>query len=148
MEKASPGTMVSIGLLVLRLGIGGYMITHGWVKLQMLLNDKAPAMDPIGIGPQLSFMLLVAAEFGCALLVILGLATRLAAIPLVFAMGVAAFVAHGNDPWTMSGDGSSKQPALMFLVPFLALVFTGPGKFALDHLILSRRRSGRSAKAD
>ena len=87
-----------------------------------------------------------ARAFGCAALVVLGLGTRLAALPVVFAMGVAAFVAHGSDPWTM-GEGAklfmsgaskswgSKEPALLFLIPFLALVFTGPGLISLDALI-------------
>ncbi|HET6572215.1 MAG TPA: DoxX family protein, partial [Fimbriiglobus sp.] len=80
------------------------------------------------------------AEFGCALLVVLGLATRLAAAVVVFSMAVAAFVVHANDPWTM-GAGASKEPALLYLVPFLALVFTGAGRLSLDGLIRSRRRA-------
>jgi putative oxidoreductase len=91
----------------------------------------------------------VLAEFGCALLVMVGLATRLAAVPIVFAMAVAAFVAHGADPWSMeqaaklffageSKSWASKEPALLFLVPFLALIFTGAGKFSIDGLIKSR----------
>jgi len=34
-------------------------------------------------------------------LIILGLATRLAALPVVITMSVAAFVVHTRDPWTM-----------------------------------------------
>ena len=79
------------------------------------------------------------AEFLCALLVMAGLATRLAAIPLVVAMGVAAFVAHGADPWTMAAaTNGSKQPALMFLSVFLALVFTGAGGYSLDAQVVPR----------
>jgi len=68
----------------------------------------------------------------------------------VFAMGVAAFVVHGGDPWTM-GEGAklflagkgkswaSREPALLYLVPFLALVFTGSGRFSIDRMIRPRR---------
>ncbi len=41
----------SLGLLVLRLGTGGYMLTHGWGKLQMVLaGDFDKFGDPIGLG--------------------------------------------------------------------------------------------------
>jgi putative oxidoreductase len=137
----------SIGLLILRAGIGGYMATHGWSKLQMVLDGNyAMFADPIGIGPHASLILTAFAEFVCAVLVVVGLGTRLAAIPIVIAMGVAAFVAHGADPWSMetaairfmtgeSESWGSKQPALMFMIPFLALAFTGPGRFSLDTLV-------------
>lgn len=142
----------SIGLLVLRLGMGGYMLTSGWGKLQMLLGGQAAQFgDPIGIGPVASLVLVTFAEFLCSILVMVGLLTRLAAIPVVITMAVAAFVAHGADPWTMgeaarlftSGatkSWASKQPALMFLVGFLALAFTGAGALSLDGAMARRRR--------
>lgn len=147
-------TMTSAGLLILRLGIGGYMLTHGWGKLQMLLAGEFDKFaDPIGVGNTLSLILIVLAEFLCALLVVAGLLTRAAAVPLVIAMAVAAFLVHGSDPWTASaaaklffaGESTfprSKEPALMYLVVFLALFFTGGGRFSLDAII----RGHRSAK--
>lgn len=156
MRVMDPGTQdaaASAGLLILRLGVAGYMITHGWSKVTMLMERQFEMFgDPIGIGPVASLVLVVLAEFLCAILVVAGLATRLAAIPIVITMAVAAFVAHGADPWTMteaamrffsgaSKSWASKQPALTFLFVFLALVFTGAGKYSLDALIASR--SGR-----
>jgi putative oxidoreductase len=145
----------SFGLLILRLGVGGYMMSHGWGKLQMLLaGDFDKFGDPIGLGAGVSLVLVVMAELFGALFVVLGLATRLAAVPVVFAMAVAAFVAHGGDPWSMetaaqrffaneSKSWSSKEPALLFLIPFLALVCTGAGRFSLDHA-LGRARGSRA----
>lgn len=150
---------VDIGLLILRLGIGGYMLTHGVGKLRMLLaGDFDKFADPIGLGPAASLVLVTGAEFFCALLVALGLATRLAAVPAAFAMGVAAFVAHGGDPWTM-GEGarlfqagaakswSSKEPALLYMIPFLAIAFAGGGRFSLDALLCPRWRAWRERRA-
>jgi len=142
---------ISVGLLILRLGIGGYMLTHGWPKLLLVLDGNlAFAGDPIGLGPTLSSILVTLAEFACAVLVVIGLKTRLAAIPLVFAMAIAAFVAHGDDPWTMgeaarafkAGEQqswASKEPALLYLLPFLALALTGAGRFSIDALLRARR---------
>lgn len=135
MEARRQDLTTSIGLLILRLGVGAYMTSHGWGKLQMVLaGDFDNFGDPIRLGSGLSLVLAMTAEFACALLVMLGLATRLAAVPVVFAMGVAAFVVHANDPWSM-GPGRSKEPALLFLIPFLALIFTGAGRFSIDALI-------------
>ncbi len=140
----------SIGLLILRLGIGGFMVTHGWGKVQMVVErNLAMWQDPIGIGAMPSLILAALAEFGAALLVMIGLGTRFAAVLPVVAMAVAAFKVHGADPWTMgkaaelfmsgqSKSWASKEPALLFLIPFLALVFTGPGRFSLDALIAPR----------
>jgi putative oxidoreductase len=126
------------GLLILRLGFGTYLMTHGWRKLQWLLaGDFDRFGDPIGLGSGLSLVLIVIAEFFAPLLVILGLLTRFAAVPTVIAMAVAAFVAHGADPWTATGaaGGASRQPAMMFFIAFLTLIFTGAGRFSLDALI-------------
>lgn len=141
------GISTSIGLLILRLGIGGFMASHGFGKLQMLLSgDYSRWQDPIGVGVAASLALAMFGEFVCALLVMAGLATRLAAIPPVITMAVAAFVIHGGDPWTM-GSGPSKEPALLFLFPFLTLVFTGPGRLSVDALIVSRLRRRRKTEA-
>ncbi len=144
MTDARTRLMNNLGLLILRLGVGGYMLTHGWGKLQRVLAGELDKFaDPLGLGPELSLLSAVGAEFFGALLVMVGLATRLSAGALVFTMGVAAFIVHAADPWTM-GDGASKEPALLYLIPFLALVLTGPGKLSLDTYV---RRAWQRRKA-
>jgi putative oxidoreductase len=107
--------------------------------------------DPIGIGNVASVVLVTMAEFLCASLVILGLWTRLAAIPVVISMSVAAFVVHAKDPLSSetaamaffagtSKTWFSKEPALLFLFCFLALVFTGAGRLSVDEILARRRR--------
>jgi putative oxidoreductase len=151
MEAKHKEMPVSIGLLILRIGIGGYLVTHGMGKVQMLLAGGADKFgDPIGMGSTMSLALVTMSEFLCALLIILGLATRLAAVPVVISMAVAAFVIHAGDPWTMGAAANaffsgasktwfSKEPALLYLIPFLSLVFTGGGRLSIDGLIAMRR---------
>ena len=158
MERRRRDLTTSIGLLILRLGIGGFLLTHGWGKVQMILaGDFGTFGDPIGLGSPLSLVLVTVAEFLCALLVMFGLATRVAAATIVFSMGVAAFVAHGADPWTMqkaavlfmtgaSKSWASKEPALLYLIPFLAMVFLGAGGLSIDGLIAARRRQRRGGR--
>ena len=55
----------------------------------MLLAGSADKFgDPIGLGSTLSLALVTTPEFICALLIILGLGTRLAAVPVVISMSV------------------------------------------------------------
>jgi len=129
-----PGSLAAaIGLLVLRLGAGGLMLfAHGWGKLANFGERAANFRDPIGLGPELSLTLTVFSEVVCAGLVMLGLATRLASIPLVITMAVIVFIVHGNDPFRQ------QELPLLFGLAFLALLFTGPGKLSLDALISKR----------
>jgi putative oxidoreductase len=121
-----------IGLLLLRVGFAAFMIGgHGWGKFQRLLSGDAVEFgDPLGLGPELSFYLVLSAEFLCAILVGLGVFTRLSTIPLIIAMSVAAFIAHADD------DFGRKEKALLYLVAWVGLFFTGPGRFTLQRLIL------------
>jgi putative oxidoreductase len=119
-----------IGLLVLRVGVGAFMlVAHGWGKLAGFGDLAGKFPDPIGLGSTFSLVLAIFAEVLCALLVILGLGTRFAAVPLLTTMLVAAIVVHADDPW------SKKEFALLYAIPFLTLIFTGGGRYALDSLI-------------
>ncbi len=76
----------------------------------------------------------------------LGLGTRFFAFSLLFLTFVATAAVHWPDMWTMWGDllkgyaitdmghGNYKLP-LLFVVMLLPLIFNGPGKLSLDHLI-------------
>jgi putative oxidoreductase len=143
-DRAAEGTrwlLLSLGLLLLRVGAGGLIAyAHGWDKLSHFSEKAANFGDPLHIGPRLSLGLVTFAEFFCAIAIILGLATRFAAVPLVIAMGVAAFLVHL--PLVADGKQTFKdlEFPLLYLVMFLTLVFTGAGKFSLDALLFRRKR--------
>ena len=120
-----------IGLLIFRVSIGAFMLFgHGLGKLNKLLSgDEIRFLDPIGLGSELSFILVVLAEFLAAGLVILGLFTRISSLSLIITMFVAGIIYHADDPF------GEKEKSLMFLVSFLLLFLTGPGKFSLNKLI-------------
>lgn len=124
----------SIGLLVLRLTFGLGMLVHGWAKLAGYNDMVEQFPDPIGIGSQLSLISAIATEVGCSLLLIVGLGTRLASIPLAFTMGVALFVVHASDPW------QTKELAAAYLAVYAILLITGAGRFSIDQLICEKRR--------
>ena len=115
-----------IGLLLLRLGFSGLMLTHGIPKLMKLLQGNLEFADPLGIGALPSLILTVIGEVICPLLIIIGYKTRLAAIPAAITMAVAAFVIHGADPI------GTKEKALLYLFAFVIIALTGAGKYAVD----------------
>ncbi|MGV3486756.1 MAG: DoxX family protein, partial [Planctomycetaceae bacterium] len=79
MLLASP-KQISIGLLLLRLSLGSFMLVHGMQKVMNFTALSEAFPDPIGLGSQLSLILAVAAEVGCSLLLMIGLLTRLSAL--------------------------------------------------------------------
>lgn len=121
------GRKESLAKLILRLSMGGFMLTHGWPKLSRLISTgEFKFKDPLGLGPEVSLIAVIFAEFVCSILVILGFKTRLATIPLMFTMLVAAFVVHAADPF------GRKEKALLFFVGFLVIFLIGPGRHSLD----------------
>jgi len=126
----------SLGLLILRVSFGGLMLAgHGIDKLLNFSEKVKVFPDPIGLGAHVALGLATFAEFFCAVLLILGLGTRLASIPLIVTMLVAAVSIHGSDPW------AKKELAVAFLAAFTTILITGPGGFALDRFFFMGRRS-------
>lgn len=117
---------VDWGVLILRVGVSLLMLTHGYAKLTRAIGGDHSFADPIGIGEELSLVLTVFAEFFCSVLLILGLASRAVLIPLIITMTVVTFIIHGDDPF------DKKEHALLFLIPYITLFLTGPGKFSID----------------
>ena len=97
-----------LGLLLLRLGLGGMLLTHGWPKVQKIIAGDFEFSDPLGIGPAPSLVLAAGAEFFFSILVMLGVRVRWTAIPPAFAMAVAAVA--GARRRSSSASASSSSP--------------------------------------
>lgn len=129
------------GLLMLRIGMGSMMMYHGlpkivggvagWVKV-------GAAMQFIGISFAPAFWGFMAAssEFFGGVLIILGLATRLACAMVTVTMTVAVAMKLG----TGAGLFGASQ-ALENGIVYLSLLVAGPGKYSLDEKIASRMKA-------
>ncbi|AZA54759.1 DoxX family protein [Chryseobacterium sp. G0201] len=134
-SKSNP-IYVDIILLIVRVFIGFAMLSHGFPKLQMLLEGgDIKFFDFLGLGSKISLVLTVAAEFACSILLILGLFTRISLGFLIFTMIIAGFVVHGSDPF------EKKELSLIYLSVYLLLMAYGAGKFSVDYMIEKRRRA-------
>lgn len=121
---------ISAVLLLARIVVGIFMLSHGIGKLSKLFGDEPIQFaDPIGVGVTASLVLAVFAEVFCSLLLIIGMATRLLAIPLLITMLVSAFIVH-------AGDGFGKQELpLLYAASYLVIVIAGAGRYSLDRFI-------------
>ena len=128
-----------LAALVLRIGFGLNMaIGHGWGKFQNLISgDEIHFPSVLGFSPSVALALAVFAEFFCCLFIALGLKTRLAALPIIITMAVAAFVIHGGDPWFARGEGSSKEMAILYLAGFICVYMLDSGKYSVDRSLAS-----------
>ena len=118
-------TSIHLGMLLLRLGIGVGMLTHGYGKFIRVFQGNFKFGDPIGIGSTPSLILTAFGEFIAPIFIIIGWKTRLFSIFPAITMLVAFLIAHDGDPF------SRKEKALMYLIAVVALIFTGHGKYAL-----------------
>ncbi len=122
-------TAFDVATLFLRLASGVLMMSHGYAKLIHFSEYKEKFMNFMGLGQTMSLLLVVFAEFFCALFIALGLFTRFAVIPLIIAMCVALFKAHNSD---FFGDG---EKAALYIAAFVTLLLVGPGRFSVDRMI-------------
>lgn len=94
--------------------------------------------DPIGIGEPATLVLAVFAEVVCSTFIFIGLGTRIAAVPLIATMLVAAFVANWDSPF------GKKELALLYLFIYITLLILGSGKYSLDFLFSRRLTQTRT----
>ena len=119
-----------LALLIIRLGAGGMMLTHGIPKIGRFFGEgPVKFADPFGFGPEISLGMAIFAEVICTFLVMIGFKTRLATIPIILTMLTAAFYAHWNDPF------GKKELPLLYICVFLGVLAFGAGKYAIDNVL-------------
>ncbi len=128
----SLGKYRNTGLLILRVGLGVMMITHGFPKLSggpSGWEGLGGSMKVVGIDflPVFWGFMGAAAEAVGGLFLILGLFFRPVNVLLVITMLIAALVHFGK------GDGlSGASHAIELGIVFFSLIFIGPGKYSID----------------
>ena len=124
---------INLVLLMLRVTVGAFMLSHGIGKFSKLFgDDPIKFADPIGVGVTASLTLTVFSEVFCSWFLIFGIATRLAAIPPLITMLVVVFIVHLN-------NGFDKQELpLLYVVVYLTIAITGAGKISIDNWVYKK----------
>jgi len=119
-------TLAENGVFLLRVSVSLLMLSHGIPKALEYETLVQTFPDPLNVGNEVSAMLILFAEVGCSVLLLLGLFGRFASATLFIAMMVAAFVHHFADPF-----GTRELP-LLYAAVYACLTFTGPGSTSID----------------
>jgi putative oxidoreductase len=130
--------LISLLILAVRVFFGVMFFTHGLQKMMnfSVLSDSFPSV--LGFGSYTTLMVSIFCEFCCSLFLIAGLLHRLVLIPMIVTMAVAFFDIHD----AMMPEG---ELALIYLIVFIILFFTGPGRYSFDYLIDTKFKKDKSA---
>lgn len=121
-----------MGLLFLRLSIGGLMLFHGIHKAIYGVGMISGMLAGMGLPSFIAYGSLLA-ELVAAAMILLGLWTRAAAVVVAGNMVVAILMAHLGTLFTIdpgTGGWAVELPMLYFLGA-VALAFTGGGRYAV-----------------
>jgi len=115
-----------LGLLVLRISIGGLMLFHGVAKMIHGISFLTESMGAFGYTVYIG-------EVIAPLAILLGWRTRIASVFLAITCIVAMAIAHADTLFAISEHGGYANELLMlFLLGSISLFFTGAGKYALS----------------
>jgi putative oxidoreductase len=129
---------LSLLQLAMRIGVGAVFFRSGLLKIDswqftiQLFRDeyKVPLLDPV-----LAAQAAAIVELGIPPLLFVGIATRLATLPLLGMIAVIQVFVYPN-AWS---------DHLMWASALLLVLTRGPGVFSLDHVI-ARVRTARSQR--
>lgn len=129
---------MSFLILGLRVFFGVLFFTHALDKMENFEPLSYTFPNILGFGSYMSLMLIIFVEFCCSLFLVTGLMVRITVIPMMIAMAVAFFDVHDG----MFPDG---ELSLIYLIMFIILYITGPGRFSIDFLIDRKIQQARKA---
>ncbi len=115
----------------LRVVTGLVFAMHGWQKLQMGVPGVAGFLGGLGFpAPELFAVLLIAAELGGGILLIIGAYTHWVAKMLAFVSLVALLTVHVSKGFFVSEGGY--EFILLLLAASISVMVTGAGKWSVD----------------
>jgi len=115
-----------------RIAVGWVFVSTGWGKLNDL-DSVVSFFTELGIPyPQLQAPFVAGTELVCGALVLVGLMTRAAAVPLIGTMIVA--IATAQWPQVESFAGLLGLVETLYIVLFAWLAIAGPGPLSIDAL--------------
>lgn len=121
-----------LGLLLLRIALGGLMLFHGMHKLIYGVGFIGDMLAAIGLPSFIAYGSLLA-ELVASLMIICGIWTRLASVVFAGNMVVAILMAHASEMFSLSPmtGGLVIELPLLYLLGSAVLCLTGGGRFAV-----------------
>ena len=124
---------IDLGLLILRISIGGLMLLHGIAKLQHGAGFIEQVVVDAGLPSFIAYGVYVG-EIIAPLFILFGYGTRAASLIFAGNCIVAALLVHSQDIFTLNEQGGWTVELLgLFFFGAVALIFTGGGKYAISN---------------
>ena len=120
--------IVSLLILALRVFFGILFFSHGLDKMINFNELSYTYPSVLGLGSYMTLMVSIFCEFACSLFLIAGLLVRITVIPMIASMAVAFFDIH-------DGMFPAGELSLIYMILFVILYITGPGRYSVDYLI-------------
>ncbi|MXW42625.1 MAG: DoxX family protein [Acidimicrobiia bacterium] len=127
---------MNLAILILRVGIGGTLVMHGYGKVFQGggISGTAGWFDSMGMKPgKVHAWMAALIEIGAGVLVVLGLFTSLAAAAMVGVMVVAAWTVHRHNGFMIMREGW--EYTFVLAVVAIGIAMLGPMKWSLDSII-------------
>ncbi len=146
MEAEQTTKVQGWGLAILRVVVGIVFFVHGFQKLFLMgFGGVADMMGGFGVPASGLFAVVVTlVELLGGIALILGSATRLAAVLLAVDMLVATLMVHLPNGFSVQNSGY--EFTLVLLATSVALAVAGPGEAALDRLLAARTNNPTLAR--
>jgi putative oxidoreductase len=129
------GRFGDAGVLILRFAPAFIMaFVHGWDKLVNFNEYSKEFYNFLGLGDSISLGLVIFSELICSILIIVGLFTRLATIPLIITM-IVIVVDFG-----LGNPIHEYDTPMLYLIIFTTLMFTGAGRYSLDYKFFAKEQ--------
>lgn len=123
--------------LVIRVLVGIVMAAHGWQKLMGGPAAFGEFLGSLGVPlPGLMAYVVILAELGGGILLILGLLSRWAGLILTINLAVAILLVKVNVGFIAPPEaGAGAELDLALIAGFVTILLAGPGKVSLDHVL-------------
>lgn len=126
--------MAGVAPLVLRVATGLIFLMHGWQKLWMGIAGVSGFLGSLGFpAPEVMAVLLIAAELGGGILLILGVLTHWVSKILAFVALIAFLTVHVSQGFFIAEGGY--EFIILIFAACISLTITGPGKWALGRAL-------------
>jgi putative oxidoreductase len=123
----------ALGLLILRLTVGGLMLFHGLAKVMHpdSLNSISGALSSAGLPSFIAYGVYIG-EVIAPLMIVFGVHSRIGGLIMVVNMVFVIFLVHANDMFILTEHGGWRLELQGFyLFGALAIVFLGSGRLAV-----------------
>lgn len=123
---------IDLGLLVMRLGVGGLMLIHGLSKIVNGIGAVKYLVDSAGLPSFIAYGVYVG-EVVAPIMLLIGFRTRLAAVIMAFNCLVAMIMYHPGGFFSLNDTGGwSLELIGLYFIGAVALFFTGSGRYSVS----------------